>query len=55
MSDAGAWAATAANKFRAVQRETTNPTTKALAGLEALAAAVRDLDSQIASPQRSSL
>ena len=45
MSDAAAWAVTAANKFRQVERQTENPTTKLLAeGLTALAEAIRDLD-----------
>lgn len=46
MSDAAAWAVTAANKFREVERTTENPTTKLLAeGLTALAEAIRDLHS----------
>ncbi len=38
MSNAAAWAVTASNKFRGVERMTENPTTKLLAeGLTALA------------------
>lgn len=45
MSDAAAWAVTAANKFREAERTTENPTTKLLAeGLTALAEAIRDLN-----------
>ncbi|MFB1298635.1 hypothetical protein ACAG24_024295 [Mycobacterium sp. pW049] len=41
MSDAAAWAVTAANRFREVERMTENPTTKLLAkGLTALAESV---------------
>jgi hypothetical protein len=48
MSTAPAWAASAGNKFRQVTRESTNPTTVALAeGLVALAEAIRDLDQEL--------
>ncbi|MDT5094368.1 MAG: hypothetical protein QOH60_3731 [Mycobacterium sp.] len=53
MGDAAVWASTASNKFREVQRTSTNPTTKLLAeGLEALAAAVRELDQQLEKRQK---
>jgi hypothetical protein len=48
MSTAATWAASARNKFRQVTRESTNPTTVALAeGLAALAEAIRDLDQEL--------
>jgi hypothetical protein len=48
MSDAATWAISAANKFREVKRETTNPTTAALAeGLTYLNEAVRELHREL--------
>ncbi|MDT5094372.1 MAG: hypothetical protein QOH60_3735 [Mycobacterium sp.] len=55
MGDASVWASTASNKFREVQRTSTNPTTKLLAeGLTALAAAVRELGQQVDNCQQHS-
>jgi hypothetical protein len=47
MTNAAAWAISAANKFREVERTTENPTTKLLAeGLTHLAEAIRELDAK---------
>lgn len=53
MGNSAAWAIGAANSFRAVARETENPTTKTLAeGLTHLAEAIRELDQQIETVSR---
>lgn len=50
MSNAASWASSAANKFRAVERMTENPTTTLLAeGLTHLSEAIRELHQELAS------